>query len=193
MTQEQWKAIAAKDRKADGQFWYALQGGRTFCRPSCRTKSPRAERILIFSSCQEAVKAGYRPCRVCRPDQMDWRGSRAEIVQRAKNYMEDHMLEKFSLQTMADALHTDGSYLLKIFHEETGHTLLWFHREIRIREACEMLENTDASVAEIASMLGFSTPALFSRVFAQMRGVSPRAYRKKHAESENSDQEAFIF
>ena len=29
MTQEQWKAIAAKDRKADGQFWYALQGGRT--------------------------------------------------------------------------------------------------------------------------------------------------------------------
>ena len=103
------------------------------------------------------------------------------------------MLEKFSLQTMADALHTDGSYLLRIFHEETGHTLLWFHREIRIREACEMLENTDASVAEIASMLGFSTPALFSRVFAQMRGVSPRAYRKKHAESENSDQEAFIF
>ena len=58
MTQEQWKAIAAKDRKADGQFWYALQGGRTFCRPSCRTKSPRAEQILIFSSCQEAVRAG---------------------------------------------------------------------------------------------------------------------------------------
>ena len=179
MTREQWEAIEGKDRRADGHFWYAVRGGKTFCKPSCPKKLPRADRVLVFSSCEAALQAGFLPCRLCRPDRAGWKGAKADLAERAMDYLENHMHEKFSLQAMAEALHTEGSYLLRTFHDATGHTPLWFHREIRIREACDLLETTDEPVAGIASATGFSTPALFSRVFAQMRGMPPSEYRRK--------------
>ena len=179
ITQEQWTAIARKERKADGTFWYALRRGRTYCRPSCPTKSPSVDRVVVFASCEEAEKAGYRPCRVCRPDQMTWQGARKNLAEKVRFYIEDHVHEKFSLQDMAQMLQVDGSYLLRTFHHETGHTPLWYHREMRCREACMLLSHEEYTVAEISAMVGFSTPALFSRVFTQMRGMSPSEYRKQ--------------
>lgn len=179
VSKEQWRAIAERDRKADGTFWYALRDGQTYCRPSCWTKSPSADRVLVFSSCEEAVRAGYRPCRVCRPDDRSWQGAKVNLTEQAKFYLEDHAHEKFSLKAMAAALQADGSYLLRTFHSQTGHTPLWYHREIRCREACELLSGSAYSVAEIAARVGFSTPALFSRVFRKMRGESPAEYRKR--------------
>ena len=47
----------------------------------------------------------------------------------AKEYIEAHSAEKFSLQAVADALFVNGSYLLRVFKANTGHTLLaaWYH------------------------------------------------------------------
>ena len=51
--------------------------------------------------------------------------------------------------------------------------------ETRIEKACELLETTAASVAEVAERVGFADATYFSRVFAREKKMSPLAWRRK--------------
>ncbi len=61
----------------------------------------------------------------------------------------------------------------------TGKTLVECLMETRIEKACELLETTAASVAEVAESVGFADAAYFSRVFAREKKMSPLAWRRK--------------
>ena len=54
--------------------------------------------------------------------------------------------------------------------------------DIRIRNAQTLLETTDYSVANIASMIGYDNPMYFSRMFRKAKGMSPAKYRKTYRE-----------
>ena len=178
MTGEEWKAIQNRDRKWDGRIWFAVRNGATYCRPSCGKKARTADRIIVFHDRAEAEEAGLRPCRFCHPDRSDWRNAREDLTDKAKTYMKEHVHEKFSLEEMAADLHVDGNYLLRTFHAQTGHTTLWYHQNLRCREACELLCEPEKTVGEISTAVGFSTPALFSRVFRKIMGVPPSVWRE---------------
>lgn len=62
-----WRAIIARDPRADGRFVYAVKTTGIFCRPSCSSKLPKRENVEYFGSGEEALAAGYRPCKKCRP------------------------------------------------------------------------------------------------------------------------------
>jgi AraC family transcriptional regulator of arabinose operon len=53
--------------------------------------------------------------------------------------------------------------------------------ELRIREACRMLVETDAAVGEIGNELGFEDPLYFSRKFSSMMGIPATEYRRRYA------------
>ncbi|MBQ8109153.1 MAG: helix-turn-helix transcriptional regulator [Clostridia bacterium] len=95
----------------------------------------------------------------------------------AKAYVEAHSAEKFSLQAVADALFVNGSYLLRIFKANTGHTLLWYHNHVRCEKAKALLLSSDKSVSEAGEEAGFVSSAHFSHVFKKMNGMTPSAYR----------------
>ena len=179
MTEEEWRAISSYDRGYDEKLVFVLRNGTTYCRPSCHQKQRKPERMLVFPSASAAQEAGFVPCRFCRPDQKEWKGAKADLTEQARKYLEAHYHEKFSLKVLSDTLHVDGSYLLRTFRAQTGHTLLWYHQHLRCREAKYLLSEPEKSVAEIGAAVGFSTSALFSRVFKQMEGVTPSAYREK--------------
>jgi AraC-like DNA-binding protein len=50
-------------------------------------------------------------------------------------------------------------------------------RRYRIRQACELLRNTDQSIMQVAMAVGFSDGAHFTRTFQREIGMTPRAYR----------------
>ncbi len=66
----------------------------------------------------------------------------------------------------------------------TGKTFVECLTETRVERACELLTSTAASVAEIATRVGFGDAAYFSRVFTRARGVSPLAWRKNATTTE---------
>lgn len=66
-----WTSVLARDADADGRFWYAVMSTGVYCRPSCPSRRPLPQSVAFFTSPPGAERAGYRPCRRCRPDATD--------------------------------------------------------------------------------------------------------------------------
>src|SRR5262245_65562178 len=63
-----WRAVLERDSRADGSFVYAVKSTGVYCRPSCASRRPRRDRVEFFEGGSDALRAGYRACRRCRPD-----------------------------------------------------------------------------------------------------------------------------
>ncbi len=62
-----WKAFRASDARYDGLFLAGVTSTSIFCRPSCRARKPRRDRVRFFASAHDAAFAGFRPCKRCAP------------------------------------------------------------------------------------------------------------------------------
>ena len=62
-----YQAILEKDSRFEGIFYTAVKTTGIFCRPSCTARKPKMENVEFFSSSLQALKKGYRPCKVCKP------------------------------------------------------------------------------------------------------------------------------
>ena len=60
-------ALYARDASCDGLFYAAVTTTGVFCRPSCPARDPRPEHVEFYATAREALLAGFRPCRRCRP------------------------------------------------------------------------------------------------------------------------------
>lgn len=63
-----WQAVCARDRNADGRFWYSVRTTGVYCKPSCAARLPRPEHVRFHASTQDAEHAGFRACKRCHPD-----------------------------------------------------------------------------------------------------------------------------
>jgi AraC family transcriptional regulator of adaptative response/methylated-DNA-[protein]-cysteine methyltransferase len=64
---EMYRALCERDASYEGVFFAAIRTTGIFCRPSCTARKPLAENVEYFATTQQALLAGYRPCRRCRP------------------------------------------------------------------------------------------------------------------------------
>ena len=55
-----WKALASRDAAADGTFVYGVTSTGVYCRPSCPSRRPRADRVRFFDTTIDARQAGFR-------------------------------------------------------------------------------------------------------------------------------------
>ena len=180
MTQEEWTAIKNCDKSYDGRFYYGLKTTHIVCRPSCHARACNPKNVIIFYSLQDALDMGFRPCRRCCPENEDWTGARGELTKKLIAWVEENYTEKFSLDAVAEAMHMDKNYLIRVFKEGTGMTMLHYHNAVRCRHASELLTHPEYSIGFVGSSLGFKTPSHFSRVYKQTTGKTPAEYRKEH-------------
>src|SRR5258708_38291837 len=99
---ERWAAVAGRDRRADGVFYYSVRTTGVYCRPSCAARLARRENVGFHATCDDAERAGFRPCKRCRPDGHGLDAARAEAVARACRLIEAAE-EVPSLAALADA------------------------------------------------------------------------------------------
>ena len=64
-----WNAVQRRDRAADGTFVYSVRTTGVYCRPSCAARLPRRENVAFHETCADAERAGFRPCKRCRPNE----------------------------------------------------------------------------------------------------------------------------
>ena len=101
---------------------------------------------------------------------------------RARQYFEEHYNEDISIEQYAASRSMSTSWFTRSFRNATGTSPMQYVLQTRIRNAQTLLETTDDSISNIASIVGYDNPMYFSRLFSKAKGVSPTGYRKIYRE-----------
>jgi len=176
--QEMWDAVQSSDESYDGLFFYAVKTTGIFCRPSCKSKPPKRENLCYFISAEEARAAGFRPCKRCRSDLLEYQPMR-EIATEIK--------ARLDRAAPLDDVGLTQRRLTDIFKQEYGITPKEYANALRLREAQKLLSQTSEKIIDVAYHAGFSSLAAFNRFFKQQTGQTPTEYRKKNIERREMD------
>lgn len=98
-----------------------------------------------------------------------------------RRYIDAHFKEPLTLDMLAQIAHINKYYLAHCFKEEFGISPINYQLERRIEEGCYLLKQTDLSLAQISSILGFSSSSYFSQIFRKSRHISPSDYRRQES------------
>lgn len=99
-------------------------------------------------------------------------------VERAKEYVAEHIDESIRVVQIGEALGINENYLTGLFHKYEGITLQHYIRKEKVRQAKELLLYSSYSSSEIAALLCFSTQSHFSSAFKREVGMTPAKYRE---------------
>jgi AraC-like DNA-binding protein len=117
-----------------------------------------------------------------RRDPMEMEAPRGSVLAgRAEAYIVNHLAERLSTARIARALRINPDYLNRVFRKVHDMTMTEYLHRRRLADGAKLLRETTDSVAEIASMCGYSSVAHFRRMFERFNGVAPREYRRLHA------------
>lgn len=102
----------------------------------------------------------------------------SDDVARAKQFMDEHYMEKLTTEEVAAASRLSQSHFFRVFREETGLTPYGYLMNVRMNHAMKMLLETPYTVEEVAQYCAFCSSANFIRAFRQSTGVTPKKFRK---------------
>ena len=97
-----------------------------------------------------------------------------------RRYIDSHYKEPLTLDLLAEKANVNKYYLSHVYKEAYGISPISYMIVCRIQEGKRLLADTDLSLSQISSILGFSSPSYFSQSFRKAEGVSPVEYRKAH-------------
>lgn len=100
-------------------------------------------------------------------------------VELSINYMLENLNRKLKLNDIAKAVGLSASHFSRVFTNKTGHSPIDYFIQLKIQQACRMLDNTNLSIAQVATEMGFEDQFYFSRQFKKVMNMSPREYRKR--------------
>lgn len=168
-----WAAVLAR---TGGGFYYSVKTTGIYCRPSCPARRPRAENVRFHTSREEAERAGFRPCRRCRPDLPVPAKRQAAMAVAACRHIEAAETPP-SLKALAAGAGLSPSRFHRLFKAATGLTPgAYFdaHRAGRLRAALERGE----AVSDAIYHAGYGSGSRFYEKSDALLGMSPTRYRR---------------
>ena len=181
LTDERWQAITGNDKSYDAIFIYAVKSTGICCRPSCKSRDPKKENVRIFNNVDEALSAGFRPCKRCKPGGI--RLPDEEWIAPVKAYINTHYHEPLPLEILADMCHGSPYHLQRTFKRIVGVTPAEYIQQVRISNAMKELRTTDKSIAEIGFTVGLPNTPYFITLFKKKTGQTPKQYRMEAQEN----------
>jgi AraC family transcriptional regulator, regulatory protein of adaptative response / methylated-DNA-[protein]-cysteine methyltransferase len=153
-----WQAVVARDASFDGQFYYSVETTGVYCRPSCAARPARRENVAFHATAEEAQRAGFRPCKRCRPDRISSPDAtlRVAIVKSSLGYI----LVARSAKGVCAILLVDSPALLE--------------RDLRQRFGQVRLLGSDAETASLAAQVArvIENPCLSLDLPLDVRGTA---------------------
>jgi AraC family transcriptional regulator, regulatory protein of adaptative response / methylated-DNA-[protein]-cysteine methyltransferase len=177
-----WTRIVARDKAADGHFWYSVSTTGVYCRPSCPSRIANPENVQIHDSLESAKATGFRPCRRCKPDGASIEAGNAELVAQACRIIEESE-EELALEELSGAIGRSPSYFHRMFKTVTGLTPKDYAAAHRARKLRQRLAAGN-TVTEALYDAGFSSSGRFYEKSTDLLGMTPSRYRAGGAEEE---------
>jgi AraC family transcriptional regulator of adaptative response/methylated-DNA-[protein]-cysteine methyltransferase len=175
---EMYRALVRRDTAYEGVFYLGVRTTGIFCRPTCPAKKPKRENVEFFASTREAVTAGYRPCRRCRP--MRPEGAAPEWLEGLLRDIEGDPARRWKDADLS-AAGLDPARVRRWFKRHHGMTFHAYQRARRLGLALGQIRNGD-DIMGTAYDHGYESLSGFRDAFAHVFGAPPgRATRAREA------------
>ncbi|MHA6485191.1 response regulator [Paenibacillus sp. strain BS8-2] len=102
--------------------------------------------------------------------------SRSVIIQKVQEYASSN-LDTASLQSIAEHVYLNPSYLSKVYKLETGEGISDYLSRLKMEKAAHALRSSPNKIYEIAAMVGYQKTSYFIKVFKERYGVTPQEFR----------------
>ena len=138
----------------------------------------------VVSSIEKAVRQieTMRQLRASKDEMLQDIGEskNAHLIAKVKGYLRsNYMNYGLSLESVADLIGVNASYLSSMFKKEAGINFIDYVVDLRISAAKELLKDPLRSAGEIAEKTGFESSSYFTRTFNKKTGMTPTEYRSK--------------
>ncbi len=170
-----WARVAARDRSADGTFFYSVSTTGVYCRPSCGARLANPKNVRFHAKAGDAEAAGFRPCKRCKPDQPPREEQYAALVAEACRIIEAAE-EAPSLAKLAETAGLSPFHFHRIFKSVTGVTPKEYSMAQRASRVREQLSRS-TTVTEAIYDSGFNSNSRFYEKSDRMLGMTPRDFR----------------
>ncbi len=171
-----YEIIKNNDESYDLKFYYAVKSTGIYCKPSCKSKLPKKENIVIFKNSKEALENGYRACKRCRSDLVSYKPNK-ELADNLKMKIEKYYAEKELLKKEISNLGLTNKRIVEIFKEEFNITPSEYINNLRINLAKKLILNSNDKIVDIAYRTGFNSLSAFYRIFKDKEKITPAKYR----------------
>lgn len=172
-----WKPLAARDVRADGSFVYGVTSTGIYCRPSCPSRRPRADRVRFFDTTADARQAGFRACKRCRPDTIGLMQPGVEAVRRASAYLASHADQQVTLGQLARVAAMSPHHLQRRFKAMVGLSPREFQAAVRAGKLrASLRDGRDVTTAIYEA--GYGSPSRVYEAAPTGKGMTPSRYRR---------------
>jgi AraC family transcriptional regulator, regulatory protein of adaptative response / methylated-DNA-[protein]-cysteine methyltransferase len=171
-----WHSVVAREGAADGKFFYSVKTTGVYCRPSCGARLARPENVQFYSTPEEAEKAGFRPCKRCKPKQPGSATENAAKIAKACRLIE-RSEKTLPLKNMADSVEMSVFHFHRTFKSITGLTPSAYAKAYRNQRMRDSLERSN-NVTEAIYDAGFNSSGRFYESSNQVLGMTPSRFRE---------------
>lgn len=168
-TNEMYNALLAKNSHYEGIFIVGVKTTGIFCRPTCSARKPKKENVEFFGNVSEALKNGYRACKICRPTKAY--GENPEWLVPLLKMVESEPHKKWKDFELTN-LGFSPTRVRRYFKKQHGITFQAYLRMSRINQAFQKIKEGD-SIPAAAFSNGYESLSGFSETYKNMTGFSP--------------------
>ena len=179
-----WTAVLTRDRQADGTFFYSVKTTGVYCRPSCASRRANPNNVAFHATQADAERAGFRPCKRCRPGEPTREQQHAATVAGICRLIE-RATPVPPLAALARRAGLSPYHFHRVFKAITGVTPRAYaaaHRATRVRAGL----TKSRTVTEAIYDAGFNSGGRFYATSNALLGMSPTTYRAGGVETEIS-------
>lgn len=164
-----YHALINREPSFVGVFFVGVKTTSIFCIATCRARKPKRENVLFYTTFKDAMDAGFRPCKVCRPTENAHEAPNE--VKAAMDLVRDCTKAKITDQQLRDA-NIRPIFVRRWFNQHYGMTFQTFQRMYRINHAFQELK-TGKSATHTALDSGYDSLSGFGYTFKKLLGHSP--------------------
>ena len=170
-----WAAVVARDAQADGKFFYSVTTTGVYCRPSCAARPARPENVQFHLTAADAERAGFRPCKRCKPGEPSLAEQHAAKVAELCRLIE-RAEQAPSLEVLASHAGLSAYHLHRVFKAVTGVTPRAYATAHRARRVRAELDRS-GTVTDAIYGAGYNSNGRFYEESNRLLGMTPTNYR----------------